>query len=111
MPKCECFSDPEVAKIQTMQCVLISQAVGATLRKFAEKVGICKDAMPYLMDLAVINMAVLVGIEGTAIEHGSQEAQWETERVLTGIEARLMERVREYYAEAQRLGLKRENMS
>ena len=62
--------------------------------------SLCAETLPMLMEMSIINMAVIVAVQGTAIEMGSVEALWETQRVLKGIEQRVLDRLSDYYEEA-----------
>jgi hypothetical protein len=63
----------------------------------------CEKSRQHVMDDVVIAMAVVVAIEGTIIESGSDDAERETVRVLTGLEARLLEKVQCLYDVARDL--------
>jgi hypothetical protein len=104
-PDCPCFENPVTHDIMMTNMVAVVQSIGALLVAGARSAHLCEKTLPVVMEMAIINMATILGTRGTAIELGSQEAQWETERVLTGIEGRLMERVRVYYEMARELGL------
>jgi len=52
--------------------------------------NLCKDSANAALEQMILVIATGLAIGGTIIESGSQEAFWETERVLTGIEGRVM---------------------
>lgn len=106
LPKCECFqSGPNLKSLAKAKCALVSNAIGQTMVQGADEVGMCKTTLPFIMELGIINMAVIVAIKGTTIEMGTKDAERETVRVLTGIEERVIALVAEVYAEARALGL------
>jgi len=80
--------------------VQVAQAVGGLFAEGAESVGLCREALPMLMEMSIINMSVIIAVRGTAIEMGSVEALWETQRVLKGIEQRVNDRLMKYHEEA-----------
>jgi dihydroxyacid dehydratase/phosphogluconate dehydratase len=92
--------DPRGRKIQMAAAVRVAQAVGGLFSEGATSVGLCDKTLPMLMELSVINMAVIMAVQGTAIEMGSVEALWETQRVLRGIEQRVNDRLVAYHEEA-----------
>jgi len=100
-PECACFRHPEGRKIQTAAIVRVAQTVGGLFTKGAESVGLCDETLPMLMEMCIINMAVIVAVQGTQIEMGSDEAKWETQRVLKGIEQRVGDRLEKYHEEAR----------
>lgn len=104
-PDCPCFNDPRTKVHVMSNMVALSQAFGAMLVQGSHEAQICHKAMPEVFEMAIINMATIIALDGTIIEMGSQEAQWETERILTGLEGRLLERVREYYRMVREQGL------
>lgn len=104
-PDCDCFKDPATEPVATANMVALVQAFGNMLGQGSRAANLCEKAMPMVLELAIINMSTIIALNGTVIEMGSKEAEWETVRVLTGIEARLMERVALYYGEARKLGL------
>lgn len=113
LPKCECFQtgEPSFTSLAKAQCSLVANAIGQTLIAGADEVSMCKTALPFIMELGIINMAVIIAIKGTAIEMGTEDAERETVRVLTGIEARVIALVNEVYAEARALGLTAETVA
>jgi hypothetical protein len=89
----------------------IAATLTKTFVKLAMSKGFCLTSLPYVMDIVLLSLAVSVGTSAApAIEQGSQEAEWETERVLQGIEARVLARVRETYARGREAGLTAETV-
>jgi hypothetical protein len=108
LPRCDCFDfedDPECTMGRCAQAAKIASRMAAVLVSLAKSNDFCKDALPFMVDTLNIVLATHMATQGTAIERGTKEARWETERVLKGIEARLM-RVLDYqYTLSDRLGL------
>jgi hypothetical protein len=100
-PECACFRHPEGIKIQTAAIVQVAQAVGGLFAEGAQSMSLCDETLPMLMEMSIINMAVIIAVHGTAIEMGSVEALWETQRILKGIEQRINDRLMHYHEEAK----------
>jgi hypothetical protein len=100
-PECACFRHPEGKKIQTAAVVQVAQAVGGLFVEGADSVGLCSETLPMLLEMSIINIAVIIATSGTAIDQGSDEALWETQRVLKGIEQRVGDRLEKYHEEAR----------
>jgi hypothetical protein len=71
----------------------IALQLGNAFLKSASE-NLCKDSAAGSLEQLVLVIATGLAIGGTIIESGSDEAFWETERVLKGIEERLMGQLR-----------------
>lgn len=113
LPKCSCF-DPRISEALAWDsCARVAnivQVTGGAITVAAADQGLCKESLPFLLDMLVINVMAYVVTSGTAIEMGSQEAQWETERLVAGMEERLLRSVRHVYDEGRKFGLTREKV-
>lgn len=112
LPKCECFQTGEevCTLLAKANCSAVSNEIGATLVSGASELNLCNKTLPFIMDLSIINMAVIVALKGTIIEMGTEDAERETVRVLTGIEERVITLAREIYAEARERGVTAETV-
>lgn len=110
LPKCECFQDDDTMVIAFAKANIIAQNVGAMFGSAAETLNMCRDSAPLILELAMINMLTIAATANTIIEQGTDEALWETERVLEGFEARVLKRVRAMYAMAKADGMTAEKM-
>lgn len=64
----------------------------------------CGDSWEEFMETSIISMATALALsDAPAIEHGTEEARFETERLVTGLEGRLIGRLREMYRTSQEL--------
>lgn len=111
LPKCGCFDPRNSEALAWDSCARVAnivQAIGGAITVTAAEQGLCKESLPFLLDMLTINVLAYVVSSGTAIEIGSQEAQWETERLVTGTEERLLRAVRHVYEEGRKFGLTRE---
>ncbi len=110
LPKCECFQTSEA--YTWSRCCDVGNAVqemsGAFHHQVREK-ELCPVAVPYLLDLVIINLlAYVVRSQGPAIEYGSEDMEREVERLLSGLETRVLARNREAYAAGRKLGMTEE---
>lgn len=97
LPDCDCFRDEDVRGEMVKTSVELGQALAAAMMEEMKKSGICAKAYQHVMDDAVMGMAVTIAVSGTIIELGSEDAERETLRVLDGIEARLVEKIKVLY--------------
>ena len=67
--------------------------------------NICREAEVPAFEMSILAMAACVALRGTIIQPGSDEAKWEIDRVLTGLEGRLLSRAADYHADIQKMGL------
>lgn len=112
LPNCTCFNfeNEEYSKGRMYAAANLGHQMIAAFDHLVASSEFCDKSLPYLMDMVVICLAVRLGTLGTAIEDGTQEAQWETERVLTGLEARVLARVRWMYDFGRKHGLTAEKV-
>lgn len=108
IPECACFESKEGAEFRSAQITQVVQGIGCYMVEGASMNGLCDKTFPLILENAIIQMATIIAIKGTAIDMGSQEAQSETERVLNGIEEKVLNRLRAYYDEARSLGVTEE---
>lgn len=107
-PKCACFDfmdDPDNAMKSCADASFIATQLVTVMFKVVKERDFCEKSIPFIMDTLIIIVATHIGIKDTVIEMGTPEAQWETERVLTGIEARLMAVLKYQYELSKKLGL------
>lgn len=104
-PKCACFEDKIGRRTRETQVTLLVQELGRLAAGGADQMGLCDETLPYILENLIINIATIIALKGTIIEMGTQEAQWETERVLAGIEGRVVARLRSYYEESRHRGI------
>lgn len=112
LPKCECFQtgDEFCTILAKSRCSAIANEMGNAMVRGANETSMCNATLPFIMDISIINMAVIVALKDTIIEMGTQEAERETVRVLTGIEERVIALAREIYAEARERGVTAETV-
>lgn len=58
--------------------------------RIAKKYGLCVSSAQSALENMLVTVGGVLAIQGTIIEPGSQEAEWETQRILTGIEDRCL---------------------
>lgn len=97
LPQCSCFATD---RLFTMgRCAEVAGAGHQLCAAFHELTGrmeLCPDALPFFLELMVLSLLTYVArSQGPALEYGSQEMEWETERLLHGMEARVLERSRD----------------
>lgn len=98
-PTCKCFADENDGDGRARASAIIAaQQMSFHLVSVLKQNDLCQNAAQYVLEHSILNMVTFLAIAGTAIDEGSQEAEWETDRILTGIETRLRERVKELYA-------------
>lgn len=108
VPRCDCFDfedDPECAMGRCAMAAEIANRIAGLLVSSAKQTDFCHDSLPFMIDTLNIVLATYMATHGTIIERGTPEAQWETERVLRGMEARLMAVVKYQYKLSNKLGL------
>ena len=111
LPKCECFTTDDaftmgrLSQMSENNNVLIS--VFYQLKQQSE---FCDAALPLMLELLLVQFCIAIGVHGTIIESGTQEAEWEAVRVMTGLEARVIKRIREMHEEGRRMGLTAEKV-
>lgn len=98
LPDCECFRDEHARLLASRSVVVIAQSMGAMLTESVREMGLCDKSRQYVMEDAILNMVSVVAISDTIIECGSVEAERESLRVLSGMEARLVEKLQLMYA-------------
>lgn len=112
LPKCACFNTNDA--ITWNRCCSVAKAGHELCGGFmvlAEDEVVCKDALPYMLDLAIISItAYIAKTQGPALEYGSVEIQAESERLMTGLEARVIARMKDVYERARELGLSEEKV-
>lgn len=96
-PTCECFADENDGDGRA-RAIIAAQQMSFHLVSVLKQNDLCRNAAQYVLEHSILNMVTFLAIADTAIDEGSQEAEWETDRILTGIETRLRERVKELYA-------------
>lgn len=107
-PRCDCFDFDDnllFALGRVAEAGRIANHVAMALVQLARESEFCHEALPFIVDTLNVVLAVHVGTRGTIIELGTVEAENETVRVLTGMEARLLSMVHATYAESYRVGL------
>lgn len=111
LPKCECFSADDPIHVMS-RCADVSRSchtmVGAFLQ-LAQMENLCRNALPYFAELFIISVLTSIAkTNGPALEYGSQEIEWEVERLLNGMEARVLARSRDIHARSRELGITEE---
>lgn len=111
LPKCGCFNSDDDA-YTLLRCSGAAHGGHALCGAFDQVVrdmNLCAEAMPYLLELTLISvLAYMAKASGPALEYGSKEIEWESERLLDGMEARVLARMRETYARGREIGLTEE---
>jgi hypothetical protein len=100
-PDCACFQDDSGYAMRVAMSVTIGQHFATGIMKTCDEYGFCRAALPHVLDDVILNATTIIAISGTIIECGSVEAERELVRVLTGIESRLIEKVRAAHAGAR----------
>lgn len=112
LPQCECFQTD--VEFSWSRCAVVGSCTTVLCGAFHQLVvqeEICSRAMPYLMETVIISiLAYTAKSQGPALEYGSEDIEREAERLLTGLEARVLARMRESYAAGRALGLTEENV-
>jgi hypothetical protein len=89
------------------QDTMLALQLGSTFLKVASEL-LCKESAQSAFEQIILIIATGLAINGTAIDAGSQEAHWETERVLKGIESRLMGQLKYCFDKSNELGMTKE---
>ncbi len=110
LPKCECFQTHDTALVRCAMASQIAGTAGKALMTVALEQDFCRDSIPHILDMVVLSLMTHVVMYETAIECGTQEALWETERLITGMEERLIRTARHLYEESKALGLTAEKV-
>jgi hypothetical protein len=112
LPECSCFTTADLFTLT--RCSEVShggQALCGAFDQVVRDAQLCTKAMPYLLELTLIPvLAYMARVNGPALEYGSKEIEWEAERLLAGLEARVLARMRETYAGGRELGLTEEKL-
>lgn len=107
LPDCACFRI--VPWERCGDAARIAQDLASELVATASDLGLCRTALPYVVEVAIISMLTRVAREqGPALEYGSVEIESEVVRLLTGIEERVLAKVRHVYGDARARGLTEE---
>lgn len=111
LPKCACFQFPDPHVVMS-RCATTAQSCNAVAQAFnqmAHDDGLCVEALPYFLDLCVVSILTMIAKrQGPALQFGSREIEWEVERLLTGMEARVLARSRDTYDQSRQHGLTEE---
>jgi hypothetical protein len=111
LPKCGCFSSEtgDDVKFAWDRCVDVSRASNVMADAFRQMVvaeQFCPTAMPFFLEIATLSILTFIAkAQGPALEYGTQEIEWEVERLLGGLETRVLARSRETYAKAREAGI------
>jgi hypothetical protein len=108
LPKCTCFNFDEDPDFAMKQCACATQMTGQLAGELMHDMmdaHMCRVAMPFVMENLIIQLVTQLALMGTVIEAGTNEALWESERVLNGLEARVLAQMRHAYEHAQKRGL------
>lgn len=108
LPKCDCFStdDPDFAMGRCADVSKCCHTMLTAFLKLAEMEQLCRHALPYFAEMFVISVLTSIAkTHGPALEYGSVEMEWEFERLLLGMETRVLARSRDVYARSRALGL------
>lgn len=111
IPACPCFdvADPNYAMGRCADVSKCAATMVQAMLELAKMEELCKHALPYVVEMFVISALCSISkINGPALEYGSKEMEWETERLLQGMEARVLARSRDVYARGRELGLTEE---
>ena len=100
-PDCDCFNDERGLLLRTAISSHIGRAIGTEWLDYCRQNDMCRKTWSHVMDDAIINIATNIAIYDTIIECGSVEAEREVLRVLTGIEARLKNKLHVLFEEAR----------
>lgn len=87
--RCGCYHDG--------RSTMAALQVALSFRDITEHMGLCDESRYYAMELCIVSLISNMILSTTAIDPGSQEARWETERIIKGLEARLMRHVNRSY--------------
>lgn len=111
LPKCSCFEYPDIYVVlaRTNDVARAAGEMCTTFIKVAGEAGLCRDALMFLVEIALVSLLTQVAKEqGPALKYGSKEIEWEVERLLAGIEGRVLARSRDVYGRAREMGLTEE---
>lgn len=112
LPKCECFNTEE--GITTSRCADVadlSRLVCGIFHELMNEKNLCKAAMPYAMDMAVISMLALAArTEGPALEYGSEEIERESMRIFAAMVESVPKRAADIYARGRAMGITEETI-
>lgn len=102
-PECACYQHPHprTGDVRDAMITEVGQHCGLMFGSGLDAAGVCNAAQGHALELVIITLATVAALRGTQIECGTQEAQWETERVLTGIEERLLHKLRWMHEQAR----------
>lgn len=107
LPDCPCFKLAPWERCG--DAARIAQALANEMIATASDLGLCRTSLPYVVEIAVVSMLTRVAREqGPALEYGSVEIESEVVRLLTGIEDRVLAKVRHVYGDARARGLTEE---
>jgi len=112
-PRCGCFDFDAAPGLAMSRCAEVSQIamhIASAIVGAAREMELCDRALPLLIDSVIITLAVHVATHGTIIEQGTEDAERETIRVLTGMEQRIIEEARNTYAYARANGITAESV-
>lgn len=106
LPKCECFEEPNSPMLGLM--VGIAQTMGRTLTSDLSEIGLCRATWQGVLDMTIINTMSIHVCEGTALEPGTPETQFELKEQIKMMSDRLLEKVDYYYEMARAKGMTHE---
>lgn len=114
MPDCACFSGDNEHAVM-LRCADVATAAGAISAGFEEVAHheqLCAKALPFLLETSIVSILTRIArAEGPALQCGTQEMQWEAERLLSGLEGRVLKRMRETYELGRELGMTEETVN
>ncbi len=98
-PGCSCFNSDDDTLIERLKSsVKISHALGQMFIEMAGSWSFCRQALPFIMEDVVINMATRIVAENMTTEVASEGARVETLALFVDLEKRLTEKVNEIYS-------------
>jgi hypothetical protein len=98
-PGCSCFNGDDDMLIDRLKSsVKISHALGQMFIEMAASWTFCRQALPFIMEDVLINIATRIVAENMTSEIASEGARVETLALFVDLEKRLTEKVNEIYA-------------
>lgn len=89
------------------QDTMLALQYGSAFLKLASE-QLCKPSAQEALEQMILVIATGLAINGTIIEPASQEAVWETERILKGIEKRLLGQLNFCFDKSNEFGMTKE---
>jgi hypothetical protein len=97
-PGCGCFEDENTRNHALSRVIGVAATTSNIMFKLCMEQSLCLSASKLVMHELILScMTIFMSEEAPAIELGSQEALWESERHIAGIEKRLLDGLRVKY--------------